>query len=81
MSGKPSGTIVGSSEDILISLVMCRLFEYFVSIFDELIRDARKEGQFDSGIVDIKAGAIELSSPPKVDVSSHPSSWFVISTC
>ncbi|EFJ35303.1 hypothetical protein SELMODRAFT_270385, partial [Selaginella moellendorffii] len=41
------------------------LFEYFVTIFDELIHDARKEGQFDSGIVDIKARVIELQGLPK----------------
>jgi hypothetical protein len=61
-----------------------RLFEYFVSIFDELIRDARKEGQFDSGIVDIKAGAIELSSPPKTvhvdSMSGAPTTLYVIET-
>lgn len=37
-----------------------------MSVFDELIRDARREGQFDSGIVDIKASTIELNGPPKV---------------
>jgi hypothetical protein len=49
-----------------IACCWCRLFEYFVSVFDELIRDARKEGQFDSGIVDIKASTIELNGSPKV---------------
>ena len=44
-----------------------RLFEFFVRIFDELIRDARKEGQFDSGIVDIRASTIELDGVPKVN--------------
>ncbi|KAJ7530305.1 hypothetical protein O6H91_15G088700 [Diphasiastrum complanatum] len=41
------------------------MFEYFVNIFDELVNDARKEGQFDSGIVDIKASLIELQGLPK----------------
>lgn len=49
-----------------IASCCCRLFEFFVSVFDELIRDARKEGQFDSGIVDIKASTIELNGSPKV---------------
>lgn len=47
-----------------------------MSVFDELIRDARKEGQFDSGIVDIKASTIDLSGDPKVcDGISLPCFW------
>ncbi|KAH9315300.1 hypothetical protein KI387_023927, partial [Taxus chinensis] len=42
-----------------------RLFEYFSSILDILVHDARKEGEFDSGIVDIKASLIKLHGPPK----------------
>ncbi|CAN6455835.1 unnamed protein product [Victoria cruziana] len=42
-----------------------RLFEFFVAILDILVHDARKEGQFDSGIVDIKGNHIELKEPPK----------------
>ncbi|KAL3700029.1 hypothetical protein R1sor_018051 [Riccia sorocarpa] len=42
-----------------------RLFEFFVSVFDDLIQGARKEGQFDSGIVDIRASSIELQEEPK----------------
>lgn len=45
--------------------VQNRLFEYFVSIFDLLISDARRDGQFDAGIVDIRAHSIELKHPPK----------------
>ncbi|CAA6668669.1 unnamed protein product [Spirodela intermedia] len=42
-----------------------RLFEFFTNILDLLISNARKEGQFDFGIVDIKANVIELRGPPK----------------
>ncbi|CAM6105098.1 unnamed protein product [Calypogeia fissa] len=42
-----------------------RLFDFFVNIFDDLIQGARKEGQFDSGIADIKANVIELEEEPK----------------
>ncbi|CAK9271564.1 unnamed protein product [Sphagnum jensenii] len=59
-----------------------RVFEFFVSIFDELIRDARKEGHFDSGIVDIKASLIELQESPKtvhVDaMSGAPTTLYVL---
>lgn len=42
------------------------LFEFFVNIFDDLVQGARKDGQFDSGIVDIRANSIELQEEPKV---------------
>ncbi|KAG6545283.1 hypothetical protein Mapa_013396 [Marchantia paleacea] len=42
-----------------------RLFEFFVNIFDDLVQGARKDGQFDSGIVDIRANSIELQEEPK----------------
>lgn len=45
---------------------VCRLFELFTNILDLLISNARKEGQFDFGIVDIKANVIELRGSPKV---------------
>lgn len=61
-----------------------RLFEFFVSVFDELIRDARKEGQFDSGIVDIKASTIELCGAPKTvhvdSMSGAPTTLFILET-
>ncbi|KAK1365814.1 putative Zinc finger, RING/FYVE/PHD-type, protein strawberry notch [Heracleum sosnowskyi] len=41
------------------------LFEFFVSIHDLLVHEARLEGQFDSGISDLKANTIELKGPPK----------------
>ncbi|KAJ1442442.1 Zinc finger, FYVE/PHD-type [Sesbania bispinosa] len=41
------------------------LFELFVSILDLLIRNARIEGNLDSGIVDLKANVIELQGTPK----------------
>lgn len=43
-----------------------RLFEFFISIHDRLSERARIEGDFDSGIVDVRANAIELQRPPKV---------------
>ncbi|XP_074372399.1 protein FORGETTER 1-like isoform X2 [Apium graveolens] len=41
------------------------LFDLFVSILDLLVQNAQLEGQFDSGIVDLKANTIKLSGPPK----------------
>lgn len=43
-----------------------RLFEFFISIFDLQVRNARDEGNFDSGIVDIKGNIIEQKGQPKV---------------
>ncbi|KAH7839686.1 hypothetical protein Vadar_007346 [Vaccinium darrowii] len=43
-----------------------RLFELFVSIFDLVIRKARLEGHFDSGIVKMRANTIELRGTSKV---------------
>jgi hypothetical protein len=42
-----------------------RLFELFTSILDVLVHNARIEGSFDSGIVDMKANSVELLSTPK----------------
>ncbi|XP_047315332.1 protein FORGETTER 1 [Impatiens glandulifera] len=74
-SGKISGRIVDSDmHDVgrflnrILGLppdIQNRLFELFVSILDLLIQNARKEGQFDSGIVDLKASLIELRGNPK----------------
>lgn len=52
---------------MLSALVLCRLFELFTSILDVLVHNARIEGSFDSGIVDMKANSVELLSTPKVD--------------
>ncbi|XP_004509999.1 protein FORGETTER 1-like isoform X1 [Cicer arietinum] len=41
------------------------LFELFVSILDLLVRNARIEGNLDTGIVDMKANVIELQGTPK----------------
>ncbi|KAG0494616.1 hypothetical protein HPP92_005610 [Vanilla planifolia] len=42
-----------------------RLFELFIKILELMVHNARSEGQFDSGIVDIKANIIELQGSPK----------------
>ncbi|XP_057454431.1 protein FORGETTER 1-like [Lotus japonicus] len=42
-----------------------KLFELFLKIFDLLIQNARNEGNLDTGIVDLKANAIELKGTPK----------------
>lgn len=42
-----------------------RLFELFINILDLLVHNARSEGQFDSGIVDIKANIIVQQGSPK----------------
>ncbi|RHN53138.1 putative Zinc finger, RING/FYVE/PHD-type, protein strawberry notch [Medicago truncatula] len=42
-----------------------RLFELFVNILDLLVHKARIEGNFDTGIVDLKATVIELQGNPK----------------
>lgn len=49
--------------------VLCRLFELFTSILDVLVHNARIEGRFDSGIVDMKANSVELLTTPKVDIA------------
>lgn len=54
---------------MLYSHVLCRLFELFTSILDVLVHNARIEGTFDSGIVDMKANSVELLTTPKVDIS------------
>ncbi|XP_020269430.1 protein FORGETTER 1 [Asparagus officinalis] len=74
-SGKLSGRIVDSDmHDVgrflnrILGLppdIQNRLFELFISILDLIVHKARSEGQFDSGIVDIKANIIELQGPPK----------------
>eukprot|EP00268_Persea_americana_P026498 TRINITY_DN2591_c1_g1_i1.p1 TRINITY_DN2591_c1_g1~~TRINITY_DN2591_c1_g1_i1.p1 ORF type:complete len:1271 (-),score=272.64 TRINITY_DN2591_c1_g1_i1:376-4122(-) len=74
-AGKVSGRIVESDmHDVgrflnrLLGLppeIQNRLFEFFIIIFDLLVRNARYEGNFDSGIVDIKANIIERQGPPK----------------
>ncbi|KAK9135289.1 hypothetical protein Syun_014619 [Stephania yunnanensis] len=73
--GKFSGRIVDSDmHDVgrffnrLLGLppeIQNRLFELFVSILDLLIQNARREGHFDSGIVDMKANTVELKEKPK----------------
>ncbi|KAK1280548.1 hypothetical protein QJS04_geneDACA014302 [Acorus gramineus] len=73
--GKITGRIVDSDmHDVgrflnrLLGLppdIQNRLFEFFISILDLLVYNARNEGHFDSGIVDIKANLVELQGPPK----------------
>ncbi|KAL4201430.1 hypothetical protein AMTRI_Chr02g216010 [Amborella trichopoda] len=79
VNGKDNGRITGRIVDSdmhdvgrflnrLLGLppdIQNRLFEFFTSILDLLIQDARKEGQLDSGIVDIKANVIEMQGSPK----------------
>lgn len=82
-AGKVSGRIVESDmHDVgrflnrLLGLppdIQNRLFEFFISIFDVLVRNARHEGNFDSGIVDIKASIIEQEGPPKTVHVDHMS--------
>eukprot|EP00850_Spirogloea_muscicola_P007218 SM000036S13262 [mRNA] locus=s36:226900:240784:+ [translate_table: standard] len=67
---RPSGKFVDSDmHDVarflnrelgLEPIIQNRLFDYFLSIFEDLVSKARKEGQFDSGIADISAARIEL---------------------
>ncbi|OVA03143.1 zinc finger protein [Macleaya cordata] len=74
-NGKVSGRIVDSDmHDVgrflnrILGLppdIQNRLFELFVSILDLIVQNARTEGHFDSGIVDIKANVIELQGTPK----------------
>ncbi|KAL5978725.1 udp-glycosyltransferase [Asimina triloba] len=82
-AGKVSGRIVESDmHDVgrflnrLLGLppdIQNRLFELFISILDLLVRNARNEGNFDSGIVDIKANLIEQEGPPKTVHVDHMS--------
>ncbi|XP_008791000.1 protein FORGETTER 1 isoform X1 [Phoenix dactylifera] len=74
-AGKVTGRIVDSDmHDVgrflnrLLGLppeIQNRLFELFISILDLLVHNARSEGQFDSGIVDIRGNIIELQGSPK----------------
>lgn len=50
-----------------------RLFELFVSILDLIIQNARSEGHFDTGIVDMRANIIELQGKPKTVYVDHMS--------
>ncbi|KAK9269142.1 hypothetical protein L1049_000911 [Liquidambar formosana] len=82
-SGKFYGRIVDSDmHDVgrflnrLLGLppeIQNRLFELFVSILDLLVQNARTEGHFDSGIVDMKANIIELQGTPKTVHVDHMS--------
>ncbi|XP_074572965.1 protein FORGETTER 1 [Curcuma longa] len=73
--GKVSGRIVDSDmHDVgrflnrILGLppdIQNRLFELFVSILDLTVHNAQNEGQFDSGIIDIKANSIELQGSPR----------------
>ncbi|XP_057486377.1 protein FORGETTER 1-like isoform X5 [Actinidia eriantha] len=82
-SGKLSGRIIDSDmHDVgrflnrLLGLppeIQNRLFELFVSILELLIQNARTEGHFDSGIVDMKANNIELQWTPKTVHVDHMS--------
>lgn len=62
---------------MLTRLLISRLFEFFIIIFDLLVRNARYEGNFDSGIVDIKANIIERQGPPKVNSCNRMPSDFI----
>lgn len=42
------------------------IFGMFQKFLEATIAEARKEGKYDEGIVDIKAFSIELASEPKV---------------
>ncbi|MQL96809.1 hypothetical protein Taro_029494 [Colocasia esculenta] len=80
-AGKLSGRIVDSDmHDVgrflnrllgLPPVFQNRFFELFISIFDLIINNARSEGQFDSGIVDIKANIIKPQGPPKTVHVDH----------
>ncbi|KAK3042673.1 hypothetical protein RJ639_000925 [Escallonia herrerae] len=82
-TGKFSGRIVDSDmHDVgrflnrLLGLppdIQNRLFELFVSILDLIVQNARHEGHFDSGIVDMKANTIELQGNPKTVHIDHMS--------
>lgn len=56
---------------MLKTTIYCRLFEFFVSILDLLVQNARIEGNLDSGIVDMKANIVELQGTPKVNSNSR----------
>ena len=56
----------------MLTLYTSRLFDLFISILDVVLHNARREGQLDSGIVDIKGKNIELKEPPKVMLLFYP---------
>ena len=51
---------------VMLTHSVSRLFDLFTSILDVVLQNARREGQLDSGIVDIKAKHVEMKEPPKV---------------
>lgn len=82
-SGKISGRIIDSDmHDVgrflnrLLGLppdIQNRLFELFINVLEVIIKNARTEGNLDSGIVDIKANIIELQGKPKTVHVDHMS--------
>lgn len=48
-----------------------QIFDLYQAVLEGSIRQARKEGKYDEGIVDVKGTAITLAQPPQVLLLSH----------
>ena len=48
------------------------IFDFYQAILDSTIAQARREGRYDDGIVDVAGTAISLAESPKVRLSGLP---------
>ena len=55
------------------------IFDFYQAILDATIAQARREGRYDDGIVDVPGTAISLAEAPKVRLSAHARSLSCLS--
>ena len=48
------------------------IFDFYQAILEATIAQARREGRYDDGIVDVAGTAISLAEAPKVCAEFHP---------
>ena len=49
-----------------------QIFDLYQAVLEGSIKQARKEGRYDEGIVDVKGTAITLAHPPQVPPPPQP---------
>jgi hypothetical protein len=52
--------------------VQTLIFDFYQAILEATIAQARREGRYDDGIVDVAGTAISLADAPKVWAISYP---------
>ncbi len=60
------------------------IFDFYQAILDSTIAQARREGRYDDGIVDVAGTAISLAEAPKVRLSGlpgHGQEWLRMAYC